>query len=90
MESILLTPEQMEIAARINAHMLTLEQAGVVSDLETFGEMVNEIRGFEGILNSAPQEVMDELCRHFPGFQRYVSVVMTIALRVGHGGARLP
>lgn len=84
------TPEQVRIAIRINSCMQELADAGVAGDMAIFGEMAPHLPAFESIMNSATQDVMDELCRRYDGFQRYAVVLTSVALRISRGEIEVP
>jgi hypothetical protein len=90
MKTSVLSDEQLAIAARIDAHIQALERADVVDDLQIFEAMVNEMRSFDSLVNAATQDAMDELYRRYAGFQRYSTVLMAAALRIGRITALLP
>lgn len=76
------SPEQVRIAIRINNHMQELARAGVAGDMAIFAEMAPHLTEFKSIMDAASQDVMDELCRRYDGFQRYTVVLTSVALRI--------
>ena len=84
------TPDQVRIAIRISSRMRDLADAGIAGDMAIFGEMAPHLPEFESIMNSASQDVMDELCRRYDGFQRYAVVLTGVALRISRGEIEVP
>ena len=83
-----LTPEQLQIASRIDAQAQTLITAGH-DDLTILTGMLEHMPDFKRLLD-AGQGVMDELCRRFFWFFRYAKALERVAAGLQSGAITRP
>src|SRR3954454_8659520 len=84
-----LTPELLDIAARIDARVKRLLRGGG-DDLAVFMAMADRMPDFKRVMDAAGQEGMDELCRRFDGFYRYAKILEDIAAGLESGDIEVP
>ena len=79
-----LSPEQVKIAARINARVMELIDAGL-DDMEIMIRMVDLMPDFKRLLDTAREGDMDALCERFDGFFLYAKNIESVALAISSG-----
>ena len=80
--------EHLEIAAKLDAKVQRLLGLGY-DDLAIFVEMADDMPDFKRQLDTG-QLLMDELCRRFAGFYRYVKILEQIAAGIASGEIQVP
>ena len=84
-----LTPELLDIAARIDARVQRLVRGGS-DNLAVFMAMADRMPDFKRVMDAAGQDGMDELCRQLDGFYRYAKVLETVAAGIAAGEIPVP
>jgi hypothetical protein len=84
-----LTPELLDIAARIDARVQRLVRGGS-DDLAVFMALADRMPDFKRVMDAAGQDGMDELCRRLDGFYRYAKVLETVAAGIAAGEIPVP
>ena len=62
-----LTPDQRQIAARLDAQVQKLLQQDK-DDLTVFADMADSMPDFKRLMDTSKHGELDELCRQFPSF----------------------
>lgn len=80
------TAEQIRIAATIDAKAQKLLGKGC-DDATILGEMADYMPQFKQLIDSVGQNhhVLDELCQHFPSFNRYGKILENMARAIQSG-----
>jgi hypothetical protein len=68
------TPEQLNIASRIDAKVQRLDRAGR-DDIGIFAEMADLMPDFKRLMDSSKPGALDELGRRFAGFYRDAKIL---------------
>jgi hypothetical protein len=84
-----LTPEQLQLAASIDAQVQELMEQGK-DDLTIFAEMADSMPDFQRLMDTSKHGELDALCRRFPYFYKYAQILETIAARIQSGEIRVP
>ena len=79
-----LSPEQVKTAARINARVMELIDAGL-DDMEIMIRMVDRMPDFKRLLDTAREGDMDALCERFDGFFLLAKNIESVALAISSG-----
>jgi hypothetical protein len=74
-----LSPEQVKTAARINARVMELIDAGL-DDMAIMIRMADLMPDFKQLLDTAQKGDMDALCERFDGFFLYAKHLEGVAL----------
>ena len=81
--------EMAAIAAKIDARVLDMVREGC-DDMTIFTEMGDAMPDFKRVIDTAGQELLDELCERFDGFYHYAQIVEAIAAGVASGEIVVP
>ena len=84
-----MTGKQARIAARIDIAMQPLLHSGA-DDVAILAGMSDHMADFKHLIDTAKPGIMDELCRRYSGFHRYVKVLETIAGAIQSGAIQVP
>lgn len=84
-----MTGKQARTAARIDAAMQPLLR-GAADDITILATMDNHMADFKTLLDTAKPDVMDELCKRYPGFYHYAKVLENIAGAIQSGTITVP
>jgi hypothetical protein len=83
------TPEQRQIAARLDAQVQKLIQQGK-DDITVFAAMADSMPDFKRLMDTSKHGELDELCHQFPSFYRYAQILETIAAGIQSGDIQVP
>lgn len=84
-----MTAKQIRTAARIDSAMQPLLHDDK-NDVAILTVMSDHMTDFRHLIDTAKPEVMDELCRRYPGFYRYAKVLENIAGAIRSGAIKVP
>jgi hypothetical protein len=79
-----LTPEQLQLAARLDAQVQKLIQAGK-DDVAVLADMADSMPDFKRLMDTSKHGELDELCRRFPYLYQYAQILENIAARIQSG-----
>lgn len=79
------TEEQIRLASSIDARMESLVLQGITEPLAIVGAMANAMPGFKRIIDTATNDVLDELGQRFAGFHAYGKVLEWLAAKLQSG-----
>lgn len=83
------TPEQLDIASKIDAKVQRLDRSGH-DDIEIFAEMEDLMPDFKLLMDGTKPGGLDELGRRFAGFYRYAKILEAVALGIKAGTIKVP
>jgi hypothetical protein len=83
------TPEQLNIASRIDAQVQKLDRAGR-DDIRIFAEMADLMPDFKRLMDGSKPGALDELGRRFAGFYRYAKILEAVAAGIQAGTIKVP
>lgn len=71
-------PDASQIAAAINLRVRQLEAQGITG-IALANHMVGHMQDLQGIYKTASDRTLRDLCRRFPGFQRYARLMEEVS-----------
>ncbi len=71
-------PDASQIAATINLRVRQLEAQGITG-IALANHMIGHMQELHGIYNTASDQALRDLCRRFPGFERYARLMEEVS-----------
>lgn len=71
-------PDASQIAATINLRVRQLEAQGITG-IALANHMIGHMQELHGIYNTASDRTLRDLCRRFPGFERYAKLMEEVS-----------
>ena len=84
-----LTAEQIQIASILDAKVQELAASGC-DDVTILRDMFDYMPGFKRLMDTSQKGEMDELCRRFPGFSHYATILESLAAGITSGAIKVP
>lgn len=84
-----ITPQQRELAERIDAQMQRFQAAGL-DEAEIMAAMVDHMPDFHRLMTELENAAINLLAREFAGFYRYAKIVETVASGIATGQIQVP
>ena len=83
------TPEQLDIASRIDAEVQGLARAGR-DDIGILAGMADLMPDLKRLMDGSKPGALDELGRRFAGFYRYAKILEAVASGIRAGTIKVP